>query len=259
MKITINAPSYRRSAGVDTLKYLPFCKVWVCESEAEAYRQANSGAEIVAVPLGVQGNLCRIRNYILEKEFNSGVDAVALVDDDLQYFGYFEKKKRERLKTEDIEGWLLRYSQMAEEIGARIWGVNCNQDKQSYREYTPFSLLSYIGGPFSVHLKNELRYDESLPLKEDYDMTLQHLNKFRRVFRLNKFFYVVKQAGSGSGQVGGCAVYRNLDAEKKQLRLLQKKWGRKIVKYDFNPRSHNTTKNRSFDINPVIQVPIKGV
>ena len=40
MKISINCPSYKRPK-VETLNYLPFCKVWVCETEYEEYLKAN--------------------------------------------------------------------------------------------------------------------------------------------------------------------------------------------------------------------------
>ena len=259
MKITINAPSYKRCNGVDTLKYLPQTKIWVCETEAVEYKKENPGAEIISCKKGIQGNLCRIRNHILDSEFKGGADAVMLVDDDMQYIGYHFEKKRCRLSAEIVPNFLLKYSRMAKELGVKIWGLNCNQDKQSYREYTPFSMVSYIGGPFSVHLPNPLRFDEKLFLKEDYDLTLQHLNKYRRVLRLNKFFYVVKQGGSGTGQKGGQAIYRNIKVEMDQIELLQKKWGRHIVKHDFNPRSHSSKKKRNFDVNPVINCPIRGV
>ena len=119
------------------------------------------------------------------------------------------------------------------------------------------TVVSYIGSPFSVFLKgNECIYDERLPLKEDYDMTLQQLNKYRYVLRVNKFFYQVRQ----SEQEGGCAVYRNYDEEEKQLRMLQRKWGIDIVKEDKNLRSHNIKREKKrIDYNPIIKVPISGV
>lgn len=98
--------------------------------------------------------------------------------------------------------------------------------------------------------------DKRIPLKEDYDMTIQQLNKYRRVLRLNKFFYIVKQAE----QIGGVAQIRNFKNEQKQLSLLQKKWGSEIVRIDNNNRSHNLTKEKNkIDFNPVIRVPIKGI
>lgn len=84
-------------------------------------------------------------------------------------------------------------------------------------------------------------------------MTIQQLNKNRVVFRVNKFFYECKQ----SVQKGGCASYRNIEREVEQLKLLQKKWGKKIVKFDENNRSNK--KRKIIDYNPIIHVPIKGI
>ena len=259
MKVSVNSPSYKRPGGVDLLKYLPWCRIWVCETEAEDYQRANPGAEVVAVPVGVQGNLCRIRNYILDREFERGMDAVCLMDDDIRRIEYFEQGRRNRLPADDILDWLVRYSVLARELGARLWGVNVNRDGQSYKAFAPFSMLTYIGGPFSVHLPNPIRYDERLALKEDYDLTLQHLNRFRRVLRLNKFYYIVKQGASGTGQVGGCAGFRNVQREMELMKLLQKKWGTRIVRTDNNERNHSSRKRRRFDINPVMKVPIRGI
>ena len=259
MNVSINAPSYRRPDGVDTLKYCPDCRIWVCETEADQYRKENPEAKIVPVPNGVQGNLCRIRNWILDREYERGIEAVCLIDDDLRGVGYYEGNTRKRVKTEYFLLWLHKYSLLADEWGVKLWGINCVQDKQAYREYTPFSSLSYIGGPFSVHLRSDIRYDERLPLKEDYDMTLQHLNRHRQVLRLKKFHYFVKQAGSGSGQTGGCAAYRTRSREREQLELLQKKWGSRIVTVDRQDRNHKSKKQKPDDINPVIKVPIRGL
>jgi len=137
-----------------------------------------------------------------------------------------------------------------------LWGINVNPDPQCYREYTPFSTLSYVSASFSCFLKgNELIYDERFSLKEDYDMTLQQLNVHRHILRFNKFFYEKK----GAEQQGGCATYRNVEKELGQIKMLQKKWGDKFVKIDRNERSHSSTQEKTFDINPVITVPIAGV
>ena len=178
MNISLNCPSYRRPK-VETLSYLPFCKIWVDESEYETYRKTNPGAEIIPCRTGIQGNLCRIRNHIMKTEFENGADVVCIIDDDMKGIYYFEMENgrpytKHLLETDDFLMFLEKYSRMAEEIGAKFWGININQDCQNYRHYTPFSTVSYIGGPFQCFLKgNECFYDERLPLKEDYDMTLQ--------------------------------------------------------------------------------------
>lgn len=258
MKIAVCAPSYRRPK-VLTLAYLPFCRIYVDPSEAAAYRTANPGADIIECAPGVQGNLCRVRNHILDHEFATGADVVAIIDDDMTGMGYWENKKQvHHLASDEFMWFIERFSMVARDLGAYFWGVNVNPDPQCYRDCSPFSTVSYIGGPFQVFLSGgKCRYDERLPLKEDYDMTLQQLNRYRVVLRVNKFFYRVKQ----SEQAGGCASYRNLAEERRQLELLRRKWGSRIVRYDTSDRNHKTTKKRgvTFDYNPVIHPPIRGI
>lgn len=261
MKISINCPSYKRPK-VETLDYLKTCKVWVAEREYDDYVEANQGFEcnIIAVPNEVQGNLCRIRNYILDRELEQN-DVVLLIDDDMQSIGRFEPQGmygyNEILFDEgDVYEMLERYSILCDDFGFKFWGIMCNKDALSYRQTMPFSTVSYIGGPFQCFLKgNPLRYDEMLPLKEDYDMTLQNCNKYRGCLRVNKYHYDCKQ----SKQKGGCATYRNYDREVQQLKALQKKWGEKIVKID-SALNHNAKKVKvNIDYNPIIHIPIKGV
>lgn len=154
MKISINCPSYKRPK-VETLDYLPFCKVWVDNKEYEEYIKNNVGFEknIIAVPDGVQGNLCRIRNYILDKEFENGYDVVLIIDDDMKGVYYFENENgyaynRKIVKSDEFLEFIEKYSLLCDEFGFKFWGLNCNQDCLSYRQYSPFSTCSYIGGPF---------------------------------------------------------------------------------------------------------------
>lgn len=72
MKISVNIPSWHRPNDVKTLEYIPFAKVWVDEGEYDAYKQSYPQADIVACPKGIQGNLCRVRNYILDCELVAG-------------------------------------------------------------------------------------------------------------------------------------------------------------------------------------------
>lgn len=261
MKISISCPSYKRPK-VETLDYISSCKVWVAEREYDDYIKANKGHEsnIISVPNEVQGNLCRIRNYILDNELEEN-DVVLIIDDDLQNIGRFEPMGMYGyndviLDEDEVYEMLEHYSILCKDFGFYYWGVMCNKDALSYRHTTPFSTVSYIGGPFQVFLHgNVLRYDERLPLKEDYDMTLQNCNLYRGCLRVNKYHYTAKQ----SKQKGGCATYRNYQREEEQLKLLQKKWGSKIVKID-NALNHNAKKvKKNLDYNPIIHIPIKGV
>lgn len=260
MKISVNCPSYKRPK-VETLGYLPFCKVWVDNKEYDDYVKANPGFEknIISCPDGIQGNVSRIRNYILDEEFKNETDVVVIIDDDMQGIYHYEGSKeycynKVLVEPNEFLQFIEKYSIMCEDFGFKLWGINLNSDAICYKTYTPFSTTSVILGPFSVHLKNEIRYDKKLPLKEDYDLAIQHLNKYRGILRINKFFYICKQ----SKQAGGCATYRNYKKEEEQLKLLQKKWGNKIVKND-NIYHKKKKEKQNFDYNPIIKIPIKGV
>lgn len=255
MKISINVQSYKRAGSVDTFKLdIPF-NLWVHTFEFEDYKKLY-GKAVKELPDETRGNLPKVKNYIMEHEFKNGADAVLLMDDDISRIGIFEDKNGIILKGEDLLTFITKYTELCRDWGMKLWGVNVSPDKQNYREYSPFSTLSYISSSFACFLKgNELRYDYRLPLKEDYDMTIQQCNRYRGNLRVNKAFYVKKSAEN----VGGCATYRNIDTERSQLDILQKKWGNSIVKFDTNDRSHATTKTKSIDINPVILIPIRGI
>lgn len=258
MEIRICCPSYHR----DIVKSFDFfgdlLKVYVCETEYDNYIKHNPKFKdnFIKMKKGVQGNVSRVRNYILDDCFKNGCDVCCIVDDDMSYIGYYEDKTIHKLEKEDILPFIAKYSLLCKEFGFYLWGVNLNSDKQCYREYSPFSTTSCILGPFSCHLAGgDVRYDEGLPLKEDYDLAIAHLNKHRGILRVNKYHYVCEQ----STNKGGCATYRNIEREKEQLGKLQQKWGKDIVKLDSNDRSHNKVKRKVVDYNPVINVPIKGI
>lgn len=255
MEISICCPSYKRPK-VKVLDYIKNIKIYIDESELKEYKKENpTFNNFVPLKKGIQGNVARVRNYILED--NKDSDVVVIIDDDINYLGYYERQTLHKMSEKELFGFIEKYTNLCNELGFKLWGVNLNSDPQCYREYSPFSTTSVILGPFCCFLKgNETRYDESLPLKEDYDIALQNLNKYRGILRVNKAHYVCEQ----STNKGGCASYRNIEKEKEQLLLLQKKWGSKIVLIDKSDRSHKSKKvKKQIDYNPVIRVPIKGV
>lgn len=263
-EIVVACPSYKRYF-VETLKYIPFCKVYVAPEEYESYLEFNSKHKenIVKCPKGIQGNVSRIRNYILDTEFGNGADIVCIVDDDLKAIEHFEMSEdktyayeKVKVKHTELLDFIYRYSLLCNEWGYKMWGVNINSDTMSFRQYSPFSTNSVVLGPFGVFLKcMECRYDEALPLKEDYDMFIQNCNKYRGVLRLNGYHYICRQ----SEQKGGCAQYRNMEREKQQFEMLQKKWGSKIVRLDTSNKGRSKKDRKYIDYNPIVKIPIKGI
>ena len=245
MKVKFFVPSYKRPEKSITQINYPFAKLVVRESDADEY--VKNGNEIIIVPDNAQGNLCKIRNYILDNFFTD-CDCIILLDDDCKGIYRWQDQKKIKFQADELMEFCEQMTILCNDYKFKFWGLNCIPDKGAYREHTPFGTLQYIGGPFQAHLKNPIRYDQKLPLKEDYDITLQHIKKYNGCLRVNFANYEVKQAE----QSGGCATYRNLQKEIEQFDLLQKKWGSKIIKKD------NTSK-RKYDFNPILNIPLKGV
>ena len=128
MKISINIPSYKKEK-IKTLKFLPSAKVWIDESEFEKYQRNNKGANLISVKSGIQGNLCRIRNYIIDQEFKNGADVVLLLDDDINGLYQWRFKNgfaynRHKLNEDEIYSLIEKYSILCDDFGFKFWGVN---------------------------------------------------------------------------------------------------------------------------------------
>jgi hypothetical protein len=246
MKIGYFAPSYKRPEKSKTQLIYPFVKLVVRESEGDEYKK--NGNDFVICPDSAQGNIARVRNWILDSLLPN-FDAVVIIDDDCSGVGYWENQKYYNFDANEFQEFIEGMYILTIDYGFKLFGFNCVLDKGAYMEHTPFSTNKFIGAPCSMILNgNECRYDEQIPLKEDYDFTLQNLKKYKGALRANFASYNVKQAKN----VGGCADMRNVQEEARQFELLQKKWGNKIIKKDVKSK-------RSFDFNPLMKSPLKGV
>ena len=246
MKIGYFSPSYKRPSKSLCQKAYPFVKLVVAKSEQKAY--AANGNEIICCPDEVQGNVSRVRNWILNS-FSSVYDCIVMMDDDLDFIGRWEAQQKVVLDPGDLQEFCEMHAGMAADAGLFLWGLNCSKDKAVYVEYNPYGFLQVILGPFTAHMAGSaIRYDEKMPLKEDYDIYLQHLHRYGGILRVNYAFYEKRQYG----KPGGCSAYRNQDTERAQFALLEKKWGSQVVTLDKKSK-------RGFDFNPVIKVPLAGV
>ncbi len=243
MDFEVYIPSWKRARSMTTKRFMPWAVPVVDEKEADEYREI-WGEPIMAIPSEVNGNIARVRNYILD---NAGCDRVLMCDDDYVEIGYFEAGKEHTLRDGQLQAFISNGFNMAEEMGVGLWGLQPQKDPKFYREYSPFSLLSIILAPWHGVIRSELRYDERLPLKDDYDFFIQSCRKFHKCLRFNKYWYLVGHID----QPGGCSAYRNFKREISQNQKLQKKWGRRIVRF------HTTRRKAS--LNPVIKIPYRGI
>lgn len=239
-------PSYKRAGLVTSDRVFKNADIVIPESQYEDYKKHHyyNGCKLRVIPDEADGNIARKRNYIMDHFADEYEGRIALVDDDYDHFGIFVDRKAYEMDVDQVEDLLMNGFQMCEQLGTVMWGVNVQSDPKFYKETTPFSLLSPVLGPFLAFCNNPLRFDERLYLKEDYDMSLQVLHKYHKLLRFNNYYYEVNHFN----RAGGVVSYRTKDGEVEQLELMQKKWGKKVVRY-----------NLSKSVNPIVKVPLKGI
>lgn len=241
-------PSYGRAGRTTTQRIFPSGVVVVPESQEEAYLEGEDwpeGWEVVTIPDAKDGSISRKRNAILD--LYEGRDIV-MVDDDYKYVGMWENGEDRRCTPEMLDLMLHNGFQMSRDVGTPLWGINVQVDRRFYREHAPFAFLSIVLGPFQgivgELLPKDLRNDETLKLKDDYDFSLKVLHRFHHTVRLSRYHYLVDHITTPGGIVG----MRNMEDEAAENERLQKRWGSRVWKSQMH---------RS--INPIIKVPIKGI
>lgn len=236
--------SYKRAGRITSDGIFNKAYIVIPESQEEEYRkyEYKNGCQLLVIPDEADGNTVRKRNWILDN-FKGNI---IIVDDDYKYFGMYEGMKKKNLNPDEVDKFLHNGCIMCNDLGTVLWGVNMNSDPMCYREYSPFSLLSPILGPFQgfCNVPKSIRHDERVYMKEDYDISLQVIHKYNKILRFNKYHYDVNHMDLE----GGVVSYRTSQKEEEHNRRLQKKWGKDVVKY-----------NMEKSINPIIKVPKKGI
>ena len=246
-RIHVAIRSYQRAGMVTTFAVAPFAFVWVPESQAAEYERHYPG-RVVAIPDHLDGNLGRKTNAILDR---TPADWTLVLDDDITRVCYWEGGPRHTMTPPQFAAMIEHHFCLADEIGAKLWGVNQNTDELVYRTQTPFSLLAPILGPLGGHLRNTLRYDERMTLKDDYDFWLQHIRRHRRTLRANKYHYTHDHGK----KPGGCVAQRSMEVERELARRMRRKWGHLYKLGGTRGGRSATGKNV---LNSKVHVPIPG-
>ena len=211
----VAVPSKGRAAGMPTIDYMgSLATLFVPESELSQYRSSYPHVEAIGVPDDVRG-ITRTRNWILD---NTEHDWVVMIDDDLASQGYMElmpfKGKCRKLKPKEwIDEWRKLF-EVTEDIGYRIWGTSTDGALRSVYPWSPFLWHSYITGS-CMGLRNStgIRFDESYPVKEDYEICLRCIKEDGGVVAARYLFWRNKHWTDE----GGCKTYRTSVMEKQMV------------------------------------------
>lgn len=254
-ELTIVIPSYKRWENLKGYEYFYTAKYVVPQSQYENYIAGRERNRFIAIPDSEDGSIVKKRNWILRNiprpfvMIDDDVDSLMMTEGGEYFKKYGRAKQMIKLTPEQAIGVFIQACNLAYEFGCPLFGFNLNTDGRNYQQYKPFRLNQPILGPCCGHLEHDLVYDEKMDLKEDYDISIQALNKYRKILRINK--YAVN--ADHKDNKGGCVSYRTLEREKAACEAIERKWGTKIIHY-------NTSNGKYVNyLNGVVNIPINGV
>jgi len=222
----IAIPSKGRAGETKSDQLLTEATLFVPESEAEDYRRY-AKCSVVEVPNDVKG-ITKTRNWILK---NTDERRVVMIDDDVKNQGwiklYEHNVKHKKLKQQE---WLFEFERLfdvVEDLGWRIFGVKTESALRSVYPYKPILFSSYITAScMGIINDKEYLFDESFPVKEDYEICLRHLEEFGGIVAARYLYW----ENSHWGDDGGCKAYRTQTMEAKAIRDLVKMYPGRIRK-----------------------------
>ena len=224
--VSINVISSNRSTNAN--KYADLNPTWfIGHGESETYKA--NGAQLVIE----SGGLIESRNQALEHAFNQGKDCVMIEDDMIDIKNYQHNTLTTISLQQAIEqAQLILY----EVLRARFYlaGFAPTPNTFYYNPNKPITFNTFIVGSL-IYIRNgcDLRFDTNLRTKEDYDYTLQHIDKYGGAARINYILPHFKHYGNK----GGAVDYRTPQLEQNSIAYLKRKWGNDIIRD--NPRRAN--------------------
>ena len=247
-------PSYKRSHDLKGKDYFYMAKYCVPESQKQQYIDVVGADRVITLPDEDDGDIVKKRNWILKNIPRP----LIMIDDDVKSINYYNNRKAKNdgnhvnhvLDKNLLMDFFIHNFQLAEDFGCKMWGLAQNEDNRIYKEFLPFNLSNIILGPFQAHLEHDLIFDKRVGTKDDYDMALQQLQKYKKVLRLNKFHYLCEHGDNK----GGIVSYRSKDKEIEYCKNIMLKWGKKIIQYQIPPRKMTDLLNAK-----KVNVPIKGI
>jgi hypothetical protein len=220
--------SKRRPKNILKKIYSDIIPTWyVSDNEdLKSYIASGVGKDVTSYGITIGGKLVESRNKIIEDAKTFGKKYAVILEDDLTSLHIAANKKDKMVIS--ISGAIeLMVSRMENELRGRfkLAGVAPTANAFFYNPEEPISFTKFCIGSFMIIRTDcDLRFDNNLTLKEDYDYTLQHIQKYGGVVRCNDILANYQHYSNKGGVVG----YRTTETEQQNINYLKKKWGQMI-------------------------------
>lgn len=225
MNFCIYIISHLRADNVKKMQNLigDACEVcWVVgDGERADYEEAGARNVIEG------GGLCESRNAAIRDAEKNGFYCLQLSDDLSKVLRAVSKKQTLEITVYEAASEMVEHLKNSP---FALAGVAPTANPFYFNPEKPIKIKNFIvGDMIAIKPHSGLFFDEGLRLKEDYDYTLQHIEKFGGVVRAD---YLMPMFAHRSNP-GGAVAYRNHEREQEAISYLKRKWPGNIVD---NPR-----------------------
>lgn len=196
------------------------------EEEAEEYREAHPDVKVISTNTKYVNNA---RNKMLDI-YGAGSRVVMMCDDVEKIVQLAGSKSLRTLSAEEIDGVIRRGFEACKKYEVGLWGVYpiANHFFMKRRINTK----GFIIGTFCGVVVSDIRMDAELILKEDYDFTLRHIIRDKKVIRFDDVAVKAKHYTNK----GGCVDMRTPEIEQKCIARLEQLYPGLIRR---NPKREN--------------------
>lgn len=213
----------RMAPHLDTVQRPVF---WmVPESDADAYSAAGA-RQVLTDP----GSLVGARNEALDLAFDCGPAwACVQLSDDLKRIKALASDAPKGIEL-TLAATLAELDEALDDTGLSLCG--CSPTDNLYFAKEGVSTRKFVVGDLIMVRPTELRFDENLRLKEDYDFTLQHWATYGGAARCD----FIAPGFAHYTNAGGAVAARTAELEQETIAYLKAKWPGMIRD---NPRRPN--------------------
>lgn len=189
---------------------------YVGYQEGGAYSDAGAGTIVES------GGLCESRNSAIELAKKAGRHYCVQLSDDLKKIRLATAPNQAHDIT-GIEAIKLMKTRLEESFYA-LAGVAPTANAYFYTGTPTHNAAFCVGDMVLIDVRSDIRWDEKLKLKEDYDFTAAHMTRWGGVVRCND---ILAEFLHGSNP-GGAVEARTAKLEQKSISYLRQKWGARM-------------------------------
>jgi len=221
--------SHKRPHNVKSMQNL--CAGYICNwyiNKGEGAEYLKAGAHAVNE---MSDNICQARNFALDHAFAGNLPSIQISDD---------LRNIKRISMDCSGKRVASFSTVRETINnlidnlkkysAFFGGVAINNNPLNYTG-EDISTDKLIVNDFICMMPGNYRFDESLALKEDYDMCVRQLIDGNKIIRVNNILCDFPHRQND----GGANTYRNDITEATATRALMAKWPKYIIPHHTRP------------------------